>query len=83
MSVGGVEHPGAARATVGTATVCGEVPRGEVVPVAPDQRGAAGMAIGALPGLVVDVAGKDVTQTRRERVVGYGAWMIEDTAAAA
>ena len=41
------------------------------------------MAIGALPGLVVDVAGKDVTQTRRERVVGYGAWMIEDTAAAA
>ena len=39
-----------------------ELPGGDLVPVAADQRGAAARAVGALAGLVVDVAGVDVAQ---------------------
>jgi len=53
----GVEHAGARRTTVDAAAVRGKIPRGEIVPVATDERGAAGVAIRALARAVVDIAG--------------------------
>ena len=44
-----------------------ELPRGNSVPVTADDACAAGMTVGALPCLVMNVAGVDVTQPRRLR----------------
>ena len=68
VSVAGVEYAGAGRATVAAAALGGEIPRGELVPVAADERRAAAVAIGALPRAVVDIAGVHVTQARLDRI---------------
>ena len=62
-----LEHAGAGRAAARAGAFGREVPGGDLVPVAADQPFAAGMAIGALAGLVVDVPGVDVAQAVGER----------------
>jgi hypothetical protein len=58
----GLEHAGARRSAAPATAVGREIPAGEVVPITFDQRSIAGMAIRALAGGIVNVAGIDVAQ---------------------
>jgi hypothetical protein len=63
-SVPWLEDSGARCAAGAASAVGGEGPDAELIPVAADQVGIAGMAIGGLAGRVVDVAGIDVAKSR-------------------
>ncbi len=57
-----LENTGASRLAGPAATVRGQVPRGQLVPISPDQELLASVAVGALAGGVMRVPGKDVSK---------------------
>jgi len=57
----------AARAAFDTPAVRGQMPRGDVIPIAPDEHRAAAMTMGSLASGIVDIASVDIAKARFDR----------------
>lgn len=61
------KHTMAARTTLGTSAVRRQMPRCDVIPVAADERRAAGVTMRGLPRGIVNIAGIDIAKARVQR----------------
>src|SRR5437660_7892457 len=58
-----LKHSAAVRTALDTSAVRRQLPRRDVIPIAADQHGAAGMTMGGLAGGIANIAGIDVINT--------------------